>query len=387
MKLIDKIKGIKQGSKKKYVALIVAIVMFCLVAICGLAEIVALIGTYGNIAYAKSFTPIGSEYEAVLDENGYYTFTLKDENDDFRIMQITDIHLGCGYATPVRDRLALKTIYKLAQYSKPNLIVITGDVSFAIMGYPGNINNARPVKQITALLETIKIPYIFTFGNHDTEIYNLYDRVEIADMYASEDLKYSLFKKQTGGEVDVFGEGNSVIKIKNHDGTINNGLFFLDSNDYTERKININGGYDCIHKDQIEWYKNEVDKLSGALSMAFFHIPLQEYEDAWVAAQKGEAKLLYGYYGEIKVSSAKENSGFFDAVLEKNSTKAIFVGHDHINTFGVEYKGVVLSYCLSIDRLAYIGIWAREWQRGANIIDIKADSSFEINQLLYGAIK
>ena len=38
----------------------------------------------------------------------------------------------------------------------------------------------------------------------------------------------------------------------------------------------------------------------------------------------------------------KVNTGQFDLMKELN-TKGMFVGHDHINTFGVEYQGILLA--------------------------------------------
>ena len=54
--------------------------------------------------------------------------------------------------------------------------------------------------------------------------------------------------------------------------------------------------------------------------------------------------------------------------MEEGSTKALFYGHDHLNNFVLEYKGVILSYGYSIDYLAYSDIDTRGYQRGCTII-------------------
>ena len=68
-------------------------------------------------------------------------------------------------------------------------------------------------------------------------------------------------------------------------------------------------------------------------------------------------------------------------MVELNSTKAIFCGHDHLNDFGITYKGIRLNYGKSIDYVAYTGIDKSTWQRGGTIIEIKDNSDFEVSQI------
>lgn len=387
-KIDDKLKGIREKSKKKFIALMTAIFFSVAALGFGLITLYGYIMAKINIAYAQSFDAIGSSYEAIEDEDGYYTFTLKSEDDNFTIMQITDLHIGGGYASAMRDRETIKAIHKLADHTRPDFIVVTGDMSYAILGYPGTNDNKRAMDMTIAILEAIEIPYMVCFGNHDTESFNYLKREDIANMFASDELKYSLFKRQTGGDKDVFGEGNCVIKLKNSNGTINNGFIFLDSNDYKSDGVHINGGYDVIHDDQINWYKEEVQKLN-APTLAFFHIPLPEFQEAWSLYEKGSSEVEYiqGYYGDESVCSASPNTGLFDLMVELGSTKGVFCGHDHTNTFALKYKGIVLSYSMSLDRIAYPTIILSNWQRGANIITINADGTFDLDQVVYAALK
>jgi len=63
-------------------------------------------------------------------------------------------------------------------------------------------------------------------------------------------------------------------------------------------------------------------------------------------------------------------------MLELGSTKGVFCGHDHENNFSIEYKGIQLSYGMSIDYLAYIGISKVGAQRGCKVITYSPDGSF-----------
>lgn len=185
---------------------------------------------------------------------------------------------------------------------------------------------------------------------------------------------------------DIYGRSNQMIEIRHNDGTLMQALFLLDSNDY------IPGGqlneYDYIHDDQVNWYARQVRQLSQKEgytipSMLFFHIPLQEYKEAYELYESGSDEVQY-YYGEIgetmidKICSSKYPSKLFNTALELGSTKAMFCGHDHYNNLSVEYKGIRLTYGYSIDYLAMPGIEEDTKQRGATLITINKSGEYEI---------
>ena len=57
-------------------------------------------------------------------------------------------------------------------------------------------------------------------------------------------------------------------------------------------------------------------------------------------------------------------------MLELGSTDSVFCGHDHLNNFSINYKGIDLTYSYSIDYLAYTGISKLGSQRGCTVINI-----------------
>lgn len=76
------------------------------------------------------------------DSTGVYTIT--KTTDDFKILQLTDIHLGGGPVSYHRDLQALSAIYKLIDYTRPDFVVVTGDLTFPV-GYSSfSFNNAAP---------------------------------------------------------------------------------------------------------------------------------------------------------------------------------------------------------------------------------------------------
>ena len=149
--------------------------------------------------------------------------------------------------------------------------------------------------------------------------------------------------------------------------------------------------YDRIHDNQVEWYKNQINALTEEnggetpKSLAFFHIPLIEYKDAWqeyVDNDSQDTENVKYYYGKVGEKDSgifcpEENCGLFDAAAELGSTQGFFCGHDHLNNFSLDYKGIRLTYGYSIDYLAYIGIMKHGIQRGCTMINIAPDGSFD----------
>lgn len=126
--------------------------------------------------------------------------------------------------------------------------------------------------------------------------------------------------------------------------------------------------------------------------MIFFHIPLQEYKEANDLYESGSSKVKY-YYGILgekmidKICCSKYPSKLFDTVVELGSTKAMFCGHDHYNNQSLEYKGIRLTYGYSIDYLAMPGIAEDTEQRGATLININKNGSFNIEPYKLNDIK
>lgn len=64
----------------------------------------------------------------MLDEE---TFSLRIPTDrDYKILQLTDLHLGFGMFSGKKDRLALAAVTELIRRTGPDLIVLTGDSVF-----------------------------------------------------------------------------------------------------------------------------------------------------------------------------------------------------------------------------------------------------------------
>lgn len=388
--------AVKTKKKRGKVFLIVLGSFFGVIAFAVLCCIaVSFAGLMSNQNFIKTINTV--EYENQLapeiGEDGYYTFVT---DDDFKIMQLTDVHLGGGFLSIKKDSLAINAVAAMISAEKPDLVVVTGDIAYPVPFQAGTFNNKSSARLFAMLMEQLGVYWAPAFGNHDTESYSFYTREQICDFYTGGDFKHCLLQ---AGPEDVDGVGNYIINVKNTAGKITQSLIVMDSQSYVGSGI-IDGlimKYDRIHDNQVEWYKNQIKALTEEnggetpKSLAFFHIPLVEYKDAWQEyvnngnADTENVKYYSGRVGEKDdgIFCATENCGLFDAALEAGSTQGFFSGHDHLNNFSIDYKGIRLTYGNSIDYLAYFGIMNHGLHRGCTMINVTPDGSFDINHENY----
>lgn len=257
--------------------------------------------------------------------------------DDFRILQLNDIHLGN------KDNRALHYDFLnlTIEDADADLIVLNGDIfTYA---------DRATAREFFSYIDSWGVPWTMSFGNHDEQCYF---SVEWLTNQLNNYGSNCMFKDIQ--DDNVFGNCNFAINLM--DGKeIAAELIIMDSNRYSFSDY---WGYDYIKPDQIDWYEGIVkaasEKNGGRVnSLLFFHIPFPEFQDAWDSAENGDpdAILEYGGMGE-DVSCPEYNSGLFDRILQLGSTKAVFVGHDHLNDSRIIYKGVTLCYGInSTDRI------------------------------------
>ncbi len=376
----------KKSNKKagKILAAIAAVfALFIAVTIC-----ITAIGVSKNTEAARSFDQVSYENQLVpvKDANGYWTFTT---DNDFKVLQLTDVHIGGGWMSAKKDFMALNAVAAMITAEKPDLVMVTGDVAYPVPFQSGTFNNKSGAKIFAALMEQLGVYWTVCFGNHDTEAYSYYSREKISDYYENSGFKYCLFQN---GPDDIDGCGNQIINVKNSAGKITQSLFVFDSHSYTGGDyFGIFWKYDNIKDSQVQWYKQNVKALSEqnggetVKSTAFMHIPLVEQKDAWYEYVSNgfndteNVKYIHGIAGEDGkiVFPGIGEDGLFEAMQELGSTTGTFCGHDHENNFCVEYKGIKLSYGMSVDYLAYPGIYKLGTQRGCTVITYHRDGSFE----------
>ena len=384
-------KKVKSKRKKALKIFIIVIIVLALVigVFAGAVAVLNVTAVASNAAFINENlreVKYTDRLEPKLDDKGRYTFTTDRE---FKVLQITDVHIGGGALSSKKDNMALNAVATMITAEKPDLVIVTGDVAYPVPYQAGTFNNMESAKLFAEMMEKLGVYWCLGFGNHDTEIYSYHDRKEMAELYEDEG-KYKHCLLQTGPE-NVDGECNYVVNVKNTKGEITQSLFVFDSHSYTDGDyFGIKWKYDCVHKNQVKWYTDTVKELTDEnngvrpKSLAFFHIPPAEMKDAYEEYKKAgskdteNVKYKYGIIGEggEMICSSNYNYGIFDAFAE-NGTQGVFFGHDHLNNMSLNYKGVQLTYGMSIDYLAYSGISQFGRQRGCTVITINPDGSFE----------
>lgn len=384
---MEKVKRTPMQKFKIFLRILLIIVLIIAI-LCVALSCVSVIGLKSNRNFVSSITPV--EYESQLvptqDHDEYYSFVTDEQ---FKILQLTDIHIGGGFLSIKKDNMALNAVAAMITEEKPDLVVVTGDIAYPVPFQAGTFNNKKSAELFADLMEQLGVYWCPVFGNHDTELYSYFSRETISEIYSADKYPHCLFQP---GPIDVDGVGNYAVNIKNSSGQITQTLFMFDSHSYVDNDfLGIMWKYDTIHENQIEWYKNTLEYFKDAnnnvmpKSLCFFHIPVPEYRTAWYEYADNNmqdtenVKYIYGKVGETgaMVYSSEYNYGFFDTALELGSTQGIFCGHDHLNNFSIDYKGIKLSYGHSIDYLAYTGIMNFGLQRGCSIIEVNPDGSFE----------
>jgi len=396
----------KDGKRKGRKCLIVLIsVVLAIGVIIGGIAIANAIVEKGLEKYANTFERV--EYTNQLKpelDDGYWTFTA---DNDLKVLQFTDVHIGGGSFSKNKDMWALNAVATMIKAQKPDLVIITGDIAYPVPFSSGSFNNLPATKVFATMMENLGVYWTFAYGNHDTEAYSYYTRKQLTEFYENNikdgNFKYCLF--QGGKDAnDEFGYGNAIIKVKNSAGLTTQALVLLDSHSYIDGDyFGFLWKYDNLHQSQVDWYVKEMDKIKAdnvakggadeyVKNMAFFHIPLVEFRDAYKSlTQDGESadvKWIHKNEGRVESDATKNGvrtysvycgmgeDNFFEEGLT-HGLKAVYSGHDHYNNFAMEYKGIRLGYGYSVDYLAYIGIWKEKIQRGCTVITVKPTGEYE----------
>ena len=305
-------------------------------------------------AYAAVFVDVSAPEHAHVSFN---------EEGKLKILQIADIQDDAAF--PAVARALLKTsVEKIA----PDLILLTGD---NIAGYAcrTKLLARSAIKQYMDIFESLGIPVAMVFGNHDDDD-TPYTKAEQIEQY----MTYSCFVGCAGVEATKTVGNNTTTNLgtynipvfasKDSDEIIYN-IWCIDSGNYNPDDSV--GGYGYVLPEQLEWYvekSNELKEINGGEpmpSIAFQHIVPPQIFDALTEVEAGaEGAVQYGgkYYmlpenvdrntNWLSETPCPPNYGFAEGfnevntMLEQGDVKAIFFGHDHINSYVVPYQGMDL---------------------------------------------
>lgn len=286
-------------------------------------------------------------FAAVSGDNDVLKF---DDNGEFKIFNICDIQ----DMYPMH-KTAKQFITDMIEIHDPDIVILGGDNTVSTAA-----TKAQAIEEICNIFVETETYFTLVFGNHDDE--QGVSREELLRLYQLYGGKYCL---AYDADPALTGVGTHNLTVKSSDGskTAYN-LYMFDSNSYTSDENGNRLGYDAVHKDQIEWYKNTsaaVKEENGGETvhaMAFQHIVVQEaFEKLFIESpwNLGDLTLNFDnkYYTylpftrNIKDGFLLEapcpgyyNYGQFDAFVETGDVVAVFSGHDHPNSYVVTKDGV-----------------------------------------------
>ena len=319
------------------------------------------------------------------------------EDGKFQILVLADVQDD----NPVNED-TLQYIREALDTVKPDLVVFNGDNI--------TIDDKAAYDQLMQPLIERGQKFTFVFGNHDVEDRS-FTHEDILEIYQSYEgcLAYD-------ADPALHGCANHNLPILSSDGTkVAFNLWMFDSGDYL---TNEDGSwyydeydsrvYDCVRKDQIEWYKNESKKLEEANggkvpSIAFEHIITEEGVAAILpkmpsflgilgrSFNNGNAYSFVPVFTRIKDGfileppcPSPDNEGQWDAFVERGDVLGCVFGHDHVNSFIAEYNGV--------DAIMTPGITSESYNdpmlRGGRIITIDENDpwNYETEMLHFHAL-
>lgn len=281
---------------------------------------------------------------------------LQFRGDTFKIMQLTDTHWT---NFDERDRRTRQVIEAVLDIEQPDLVFWTGDM----IGGADCKDAERGMLQLVQPIEERGVLWTAVMGNHDDE--SSLSREELWRVMQT----CAHFVGRRGPR-RVTGVGNYVLPILDRRGERPAAfLWGIDSNSYATTDI---GGWGWITRDQIAWYERTAQQVHQRWGispqemrtipvLAFFHIPLPEYDEVWCT------QVCYGEKYE-EVCAPKINTGFFAALHEVGEVIGTFVGHEHINDFWGNLYGIRLCY----GRVSGYGGYGREgFLCGARVIELE----------------
>lgn len=307
-----------------------------------------------------------------------------DENGEFKILHLSD----CQDGYPAKEKMLTYIDYMLKVYD-PDLVVLGGDNTVSTKE-----TKEDAIKELCTPFVENEVYFTLVFGNHDHE--QGVSNEENLEYYQKYGGKYCLAYDEIPSlhgtathNLPVYASDSDEIKFNVW--MFDSGAYVYDENDPNKRL-----GYDCVTEDQIEWYKNRSKELEAQAghkvpSLAFQHIIVQEIYEVMFPKALFEIPYLTETYSGVTYSVINPDTSVFkghlfeapspgyynrgqvDAMLERGDVTAILVGHDHLNSYEVDYKGIDLINTPGVSFNAY----GNEFVRGSRLITIKEDNPNE----------
>lgn len=296
-----------------------------------------------------------------------------DENDEFKILHISDFQ----DRYPAQEKMMTYIDYMLDIY-EPDLVVFGGDNAVG-----PKETKEEEIKALVAPFVEHETYFTLVFGNHDHE--QGVDKDTLLKYYQKHGGKYCL---AYDADPSLHGTAIHNLPVYSSDGKeIKFNVWMFDTGSYVFDEEGNRLGYDSVTPDQIEWYKKTSAKIGKVPAMAFQHMVVGEVYDAMFPDVPFElSPITESYNGKTypvifpdtsvfeghiyeAPSPGVYNHGLFDAMVENGDVVAVFSGHDHINSYEVEHKGIQIINTPGASYNAY----GNEIVRGSRLITVNEE--------------
>ena len=248
------------------------------------------------------------------------------------------------YVPANRDLLVFDYLSELFTQTKPDLILLTGDITYGEFD-----DNGSMMAAFVNFMEEMKIPWAPIIGNHEGE--TKMGVGWICELF--EGAEYCLFKRGT-----VTGNGNYAVGLT-QGGELLRTFMMLDSNggsnpsaqSLLDGQVKTSFGFG---KDQVTLFTetlNGIHAVAPDCPVTFaihaqlpqFSTALREkgYELGTYIEYEGGEEGDFGYVGSL--SSSPMNADYF-ATFKSLGGDSVLVGHIHTASYSVVYEGVRLQY-------------------------------------------
>ncbi|MDE6275924.1 MAG: metallophosphoesterase, partial [Clostridia bacterium] len=331
-------------------------------------------------------------------EKGSVDLTLKfDEQGNFRILQMTDIQF-LDYI----DEDSLAVMNATIDYSKPDLIVITGDqISPEYLG--GQSGKAKKIiRQITNFFDSKEIPWTLCFGNHDGAMGVLSKRKMLEEYQKSAYFiggleKNSFCESYLNEKEDTYT--NYFLPIYSQSGeSVEYGVFVMDC------ATSLFSPYVGYTQGQINFY-NEMNQKYGVRMSMYTHEPTKEFQTMYdnrnntdiVSVFKGEIESPEDGKAYYPTKNPETNEALKAGLIANKNVDGIYAGHDHLSNFAGIYNiaedyGIILGF----GRMSSYGFgeWRyfmtsakkrkiyKNYPRGGRIVQVSQSGSYSTYEVL-----
>lgn len=318
---------------------------------------------------------------AVIPATALSDDTLRfDENGEFKILHICD----CQDDYPAEENMLTYINYMLEVY-EPDLVVLGGDNTVGLAD-----TKELAIEELVSPYVNHKVPFTLVFGNHDEECGAIKKDV-LLTYYQKYGGEYCLAYDADPAISGTAAHNLPVLASDSNDVKFNVWLF--DTGDYVRDENGDHLGYDSVRDDQIQWYKDTCTDLKNFAgetvpAIAFQHMVVGEIYDAMFPKVPFDLSPITECYNNGKnypiicpdtsvfkghlfepPSPGIYNHGQYDAMLEMGDVTDIYVGHDHINTYEVEYKGINIVNTPGVTLHSY----GNEMTRGSRLITVNEE--------------